>query len=144
MTKRVHTIFCWILAISLVWLPLSVSADASASSTDKNTCHEMNSTMHGHDMSSHSMHSALPSQMAVADNPMHESMMQKGCCDNCDDNCVACNGMTTCVHSSNHVSAIIIFNEVLSLSQNFTLSSIEHIVQYHSQIITPDFRPPIV
>jgi hypothetical protein len=144
MTKRVHTILCWILAISLVWLPLSVSADISMPSIDKNTCHEMNSTMRGHDMSIHSMHSVLSSQMAVADNPMHESMMQKGCCDNCDNNCVACNGMTSCGHSSNHVSAFIIFNRDLSLSQKLTLSSIEYIVQYHSQIITPDFRPPIV
>jgi hypothetical protein len=130
--------------MSLVWLPLSVSADTTISSTNKNNCHEMNSTMRGHDMSTHSMNSAMSSQVAVTDNAMHESMMQKDHCDNCDNDCTSCISMTSCGHSSNHVSACIIFNKDISLSQKNTQSSFEHIVQYHSQIITPDFRPPIV
>lgn len=139
MKKRVHTIVCWILAISLVWLPLSVSADFSLPSTEKNACHEMNSTMPGH-----KMNSAMTGQATAITNSMHKSMMQKGCCDHCDDNCVACGGMTSCGQSSNHVSAFIIFNKDISQSQVLTQSSIEHFVQYHSQIISPDIRPPVV
>ena len=90
MTKRVHTILCWILAMSLTWLPFSVSAEILLSSTDKNSCHEMNSTMPGHDMSVQSMHHAMSSQTAEFDNSMinssmHESMIQKDCCDQCGD-----------------------------------------------------------
>ena len=144
MKKRVHTILCWILAISLVWLPLSVSAGISLSSTEKNTCHEMNSTMPGHNMPAHKMNSTMTGQASVIDNSMRETMMQKGCCDNCDDNCVACIGMTSCGQSSNHVSTIIICNKKISQSQILTQSSIEHFVLYHNQIITPDIRPPIV
>jgi hypothetical protein len=100
--------------------------------------------MRGHNMSAHRMHSAISSQTAVTDNAMHESMMQEGHCDNCDNNCTSCVGMTSCGHSSNHVPVFIIFNKDISLSQKIAQSSIEYIVQYHSQIITPDFRPPIV
>lgn len=130
MTKQVHTILCWVLAISLVWLPLSVSAGISLSSTEKNACHEMSSAMSG--------------QAAVIVNSKHESMMQKGCCDNCDNNCVACTDITRCNQSSNHVLACIVFTKDISLSQKPIQSSIEHFVQYHSQIISPDIRPPIV
>jgi len=144
MSKRIHTILCWILTISLVWLPLSVSADITISSTNKNNCHEMNSTMRGHDMSTHSMNSAMSSQATVTDNAMHESMMQKDHCDNCDNDCTSCNGMASCGHGFNQASACFILNKDISQSQKVTLSSFEHFVQYHSQIITPDFRPPIV
>ena len=139
MIKRVYTILCWILAISLVWLPLSVSAGISLSSTEKSACLEMNSTMPGHEMKS-----VMSGQATAIDNSMHESMMQKGCCGNCENNCVACVGMTSCGQSSNHVSACIIFNKDISLSQKLTTFSIERFVQYHSQIITPDIRPPVV
>lgn len=144
MSKRIHTILCWILAISLVWLPLTVSADTSIFSTIKNNCHEMNSTMRGHDMSTHSMNSAMSSQVAVTDNAMHESMMQKGHCDNCDNDCTSCAAMTSCSHSPNHISAYIIFNKNISLSKRITQFSFEHTVQYLNQIITPDLHPPIV
>ncbi len=130
MIKQVRTILCWVLAISLVWLPLSVSAGISLPSTEKNACHEMNS--------------AMSDQAAVIVNSEHELMMQKGCCDNCDNNCVACTGMTSCGQSSNHVLACIVFNKDISLSQKLIQSSIEHFVQYHSQIISPDIRPPLV
>ena len=126
MTKRVHTILCWILAISLVWLPLSVSADISLPSTEKSTCHEINS--------------AMPGQTAVIDNSIHESMMQKDCCDQCDNNCVACIGMSSCGHNS----PFILFNQYSSQSLPLIQFSTVQSVQYHNQIITPDIRPPIV
>ena len=130
MTKRVHTILCWILAMSLVWLPLSVSADIPQSSTNKDTCHEMNS--------------AMPGQAEVINNSLHESMMQKGCCDQCVDNCVACIGMSSCSNSSNHVSSFILFDQYSSQSLSLIQFSTQHFIQYHNQIITPDIRPPIV
>jgi len=141
MTKRIHIIFCWILTISLVWLPLSVSADFSAPSKDENTCHEMNSTVSGHDMSIHSMHSATSGQTAVTANSMQKPIDQKCCC---DSGCGACVDMTSCGHSSNHISVFIIINRDTSPSHGLSQSSIEQLVQYHNQIITPDFRPPIV
>ncbi len=141
MKKRVHTILCWILAMSLTWLPLAVSADFSPPSTEKNVCHEMSSAMPGHNMSS-----AMNDQVAVSNNSIHESMMQKekDNCDDCESNCAACIGMTSCGQNSNHFSAFIIFNKDVLQSQNLSQASIEHIVQYHNQIISPDFRPPIV
>ena len=144
MKKRVHTILCWILAISLVWLPLSVSADILQSSISKERCHEMNSSMSGHDMSDHSRHSAINNQTATLDNSMHKAMKQKGCCDQCDGSCNGCVGMTSCGHSPNHVSAFILFDQHSSQSIPLIQFSIEQSVQYHNQIITPDFRPPIV
>ena len=153
MTKRVHTILCWILAISLVWLPLSVSADILQSSTNKDACHKMNSAMPmsmlGHNMSDriisdYSRLSAMSGQTAAIDGSMHESMMQKGCCDQCADSCVACTGMASCGHSPNTVSAFILFNRYSSRSLPLFQTSIEQFVQYHNQIITPDIRPPIV
>lgn len=140
MKKRVHTILCWILAISLVWLPLSVSAGISLSSTDKNACHEMNSTT----MPGHKMKSTMSGQVRAINNSMHKSMMQKDCCGHCDNSCVACEGMSSCGHSSNHVTPYILFTQYFFQSLQLASSSIEHLVQYHSQIITPDFRPPIV
>lgn len=91
---------------------------------------------------------------AASDNSMHESMViplsvdksinLNGFCDQCDNDCTGCAGMTSCVHSSNHAPTIITFNKYLSQSLQLTQSSIEPSAQYHSQIITPDFRPPIV
>ena len=130
MTKRAHTILSWILAMSLVWLPLSVSADISQSLTNKDTCHEMNS--------------AMPAQATVVNNSMHESMMQKDCCDQCVDNCVACTGISSCGNGSNHVSAYIQFDQFSSQSHPLIQFSTQHFVQYHNHIITPDIRPPIV
>ncbi len=142
MTKRVHTILCWILAISLVWLPFSVSADYSLSPTKNNTCHKMSSDMAGHGhaaVSDLSMHEPMVMPLS-ADKPMNLN----GLCDQCDNDCTGCIGMTSCVHSSNHAPTIITFNKVLSQSLQLTQSSIGFSAQYHSQIITPDFRPPIV
>ena len=130
MTKRVHTILCWILAMSLVWLPLSVSADISLQSIEKDTCHEMNST--------------VPGQAAVINNSMHKSMMQQGCCDQCADNCDACIGMSSCGHSSNHVSAFVLLEQNSSQSHPLIQFSTQYFAQYHNQIVTPDIRPPIV
>ena len=141
MTKQVHTILCWILALSLVWLPFSVSAEITLSSTVRTTCHEMNSTTTDYDMSIHSMHSAMSVQTVAIDNSMHESMMQKGCCDN---DCIACAGSAPCGHSSNHVSVVILLDQYSSQPHPRIQFPIEQFVQYHNQIITPDIHPPIV
>ena len=135
--------------MSLVWLPFSVSAEILLSSIDKNSCHEMNSTMPGHDMSVQSMYPTMSGQTAEVDDSMinsaiHKSMMKKGCCDHCDNNCIACSGMSSCSHGSHHASPFALstqyFFQPLYLAQSF----IEQFVQYHNQIITPDNRPPVV
>ena len=100
--------------------------------------------MPGHNMPAHKMNSTMTGQATAIDSSTHKSMMQKDCCNNCENNCVACIGMTSCGQSSNHVSGFVIFNKDISLSQKLTQSSIEHFVQYHSQIISPDIRPPVV
>jgi len=163
MIKQVHTILCWILTISLVWLPLTVSADISLSLINKDSCHEMNTTrpmsMPDHDMSvrsrsshsqsRHSMHSVMSAQTtgfddSIMDNAFHTSMQQIACCDQCNDDCAGCAGMTSCGHSLKHVSAFILFKQYASQSLSRIQFSIEQFTQYHNQIITPDFRPPIV
>ncbi len=139
MSKRVHTTICWILAVSLVWLPLSVSAGISLSSIDKNACHEMNSTM-----PDHKMNSAMTDQATAVDSSMQNSMIKKGCCGHCGNNCVACTSNLSCGQNGHHVSPFIIITQYFSKSLQISQSSIEHIVQYHNQIISPDIRPPVV
>ena len=116
--------------MSLIWLPLSVSADISPPSTNKDTCHEINS--------------AMPGQAAVINNSMHESMKQQDCCGQCVDSCVACTGMSSCGHSSNPVLAFILFDKFSSQSLPRSQFSTEQFIQYHNQITAPDIHPPIV
>lgn len=137
MTKRVHTILCWILAISLTWLPFSVSADFSSSQTENEPCHEMSSDRVVRGITT------VSDELVLMALPVEKSMKLKGCCDQCDNNCT-CTGMTSCVHSTNHVPSIIAFNKYFTQSLQFTQSSIESSARYHSRIVTPDFRPPIV
>lgn len=139
MKNRVHTVLCWILAVSLVWLPLSVSAGISLSSTEKNACHEMNLTMSGH-----KMNSAMSGQVTVIDNSMHKSMMRKGCCGHCGNNCAACTSNLSCGQNVHHVSPFIIITQYFFKSLQTSQFPIEYFVQYHSQITTPDIRPPLV
>ena len=142
MTKRAYTIFCWILAISLTWSPFVMSADFSLASTENEPCHEMSSDMAGRSHAAVSDHAMDGSMVMVL--PVEKSMNLKGCCDQCDNDCTGCIGMTSCVHSSNYAPTIIAFDKYFSQSLQFTQSSIEPSAQYHSYIITPDFRPPIV
>ena len=129
MTNRVHTILCWILAISLAWLPVFASAEFSLVSTEKDNCQEMNSLMQ---------------DQTVNNSAMHESTQQKGCCDQCDNNCVACTGLLSCCHSPYHALPFILFTQYSSQFLALIQSSIELFVPYHNQIITPDIRPPVV
>jgi hypothetical protein len=129
MTNRVHTILCWILAISLVWLPLSASADIPLVSTEKDSCHEMNSVLQ---------------DQTVNNSAMNASMLQKDYCDCCENSCVACTGPSSCCHSPNNASPFILFNQYAFQSLPLMQSSIEQFAQYYNQIITPDIRPPVV
>ncbi len=99
--------------------------------------------MSDHNMPGHKMNSVMNDQAAVSISVMHDSMVQKACCDNCDS-CAACIGMSSCGQSSIHVSALVSFNKDILQSQTLSQTTIEHTVQYHNQIISPDFRPPIV
>lgn len=138
MNKRVHTILCWILALSLIWLPLSVLADSPLRSPEKNNCHEMDSTMPGH-----KMEPFMIEHVAVNDSTLHKSMMLKKCCTHCDGGCT-CNKLSSCSHNSNHTSPFIAITQYFSQSLLIAQTLIEYSIQYHNQIITPDFRPPIV
>lgn len=96
------------------------------------------------------MHSVMSAQTtefddSIIDNAIHTSMQQKACCDQCNDDCAECStGLTSCERSLNHVSAFVLFNQYASQSLSRIQFSIEPFIQYHNQIITPDFRPPIV
>jgi len=129
MRKRIHTVLCWLLTISMVWLPFSVTANSYLFSKTTNHCHEMTTTMSDQTVNAHSM---------------DKSVVQKDDCGYCGDNCVACTGMSTCCHSSCHTSAFIKvdlhFVDLILLTQSVS----EYHAQYHNQIITPDIRPPIV
>jgi len=156
MSKRVHTILCWILALSLVWLPLSVSAGFSLQSPEKNHCQKMDSTMPGHKMGStmagHKMDSTMPDHKMASgmiehvanDSIMNKSMRLKKCCGHCKNDCANCTAMSSCIHNSNNSSVFIISNQYFSQIFILAQSSIEQFIQYHNQIITPDIRPPVV
>jgi len=136
--------------MSLIWLPFSVSSDVLLSVTDKDNCHEMSSDydMSVNDLSINSMsdnsgHSVTSAQIVSFDNSkMNHSMQKKKCC--CSDNCVACIGMISCTHSSNHASTFILSNQFFSKSFLSIQIPFQQSVQYRNQIITPDIRPPIV
>ena len=130
MRKRVHTVLCWLLAISMVWLPFSVTANSSLFSKTTHHCHEM--TMNTSD------------QVVTAHSMVDISMLQKDCCGHCGDGCVACTGMSTCSHSSCHSSAFIKIDLHFEHLIQLTQSVAEYLAQYPNQIITPDIRPPIV
>ena len=105
MTKRDHTILCWILAISLTWSPFAMSADFPLTSTENEPCHEMSSDMVVRSITTvgeHAMHESMV--MAL---PVEKTMNLKGCCDECDNDCTGCIGMSSCIHSSNHAPTII-------------------------------------
>jgi len=128
MRKRVHTVLCWLLAISMVWLPFSVPANSSLLSKTSEHCHEMTTTMSNQTVNAHSM---------------DKSMQQKDDCRHCGDSC-DCTSLSTCGHGSCHTSAFIKIDLVfLGLIQP-TQSVSEYHAQYPSQIITPDIRPPII
>ena len=128
MMIRNHTILCCLLAFSLVWLPFTVSADNSLHSTDNDNCQEMHSVMLDH---------------TITDRSMNKSMMQEKCCDCCDHGC-NCIDMSVCSNATGHTSVCIMIDRYLSQSFQMTQSMIEQITQYYSQIILPNFRPPIV
>ena len=128
MVIRNHTILCWLLAFSLVWLPLAVSADNDLHSTDNDNCQEMHSVMRG------------PS---IADHSMNKPMMQKKCCDCCDNGC-NCIDMSACSNATGHTLVCIMLDRNFSQSFQMTQSKLEQITQYFSQTTLPNFRPPIV
>jgi hypothetical protein len=132
MTKRTQIILSWILAISMVWLPLSVSAEVSPPPLQvKDHCHEMSSA---------ATKTSIDSQSAK----VKVVVQEKAYCEHCEDNCKACSGLTSCGHSANHVSPVIIFTQAFSQSLQIVQISIEQTLPYHNWITIPAFRPPVV
>ena len=128
MRKSVCTVLCWLLAVSMVWLPFSVTANSSLFSKTPEHCHEMTSAM---------------SSQTVNAQSTDESMLQKDDCRHCGDSC-DCTSMSTCSNSSYHTSAFIKIDiHFLGFIQPAQSIS-EYHAQYPSQIITPDIRPPII
>jgi len=129
MTKRTQIILSWILAISMVWLPLSVSAEMSLSLPANDHCHEVNFA------AAKTLVDSLSARMVA---------QKKACCEYCGDNCKVCSGLVSCSHSSNHVSPFIIITQSFSQSLQIVQILIEQNLPYHSWITIPAFRPPVV
>jgi len=129
MRKHVHTVLCWLLAASIVWLPFSVSADFSLFSIVSEHCHEMTTVMPGQTANAHSM-----------DMPMQ----QDDDCDHCCDGCMDCASMSNCSHGTNHTSAFIKIDSKLLSPIQPSQSVFEYRAQYPSLITSPDIRPPII
>ncbi len=140
MKNRISTILCWILTVSLVWLPLSVSAGVSLSSlkTDSKHCEEMVT-----DASS-----GLTGQLQKKDisTPalQRHTFNDKGCCHECGSNCSACLAGSSCMHNVSHASPFLIYNRYTFQLVEQARFSIGHHVPYLSQITSPDIRPPVI
>jgi len=129
MTKRTQIILSWILAISMVWLPLSVSAEVLLPLQVKDHCHEMYFA---------AAKTSVDSQSAKV------VVQKKVCCEHCGDSCKVCSGLASCSHSTNHVSPFIIITQSFSQSLQIVQISIEQTLPYHNWITVPAFRPPVV
>lgn len=128
MKSSIHTILCWFLAMSLVWLPLTVSADVLESSLVKHNCHDMSSSMQH------------PMEHAVA---MSNVMVEHESCNACAEDCT-CNEVSQCAHRVSQVMPFIISAQFFSKVVQLTTNAVVHVTQYQSQIISPEYRPPVV
>jgi len=128
MKKPIHTILCWFLAVALVWLPLPASAGTTVSSASTHSCHEMNSVV-GH----HSEDTVTEGHAAA----------ERSCCDHCID-ADSCDDVNTCASRISYNSIFIGLDQNLYHQALLSLTITEHITQYHSQIISPENRPPVV
>jgi len=129
-----NKILCYLLMATLVWLPMSLSAEVMLASFSDSGCHDLNpvTAVSVNHQSKHIV------------NAQEKLMSHKGCCDHCDNNCSNCTGMSSCGHGSNHVSAFIVYSPYLIQSRYLSVSSSEYAIQYLNQIIIPDIRPPVV
>jgi len=127
--------------MSLVWLPFSLSAGFSLSSTKANACHEVKPVISAHaDIVSRSSMKGSMSHLH-SDAVMQKAVSDKTCC---DKNADACASLSLCDHCFTHGVSFILSGSYSVKAHRFTQPSFEQQVQYHSRIITPAIRPPLV
>lgn len=129
MIKQVHIFLCWILAVSLFWLPLTVSASISLSQAAESPCHEMSSSSQMPNMA----HSGM------AERSMTESMDTKNCCDN---DCQHCK--QSCKHCLNDVFSGVLYTPRFMQTASYVQFQADQFVQYFSFYSPPDLQPPVV
>jgi len=127
-TKRNNSILCWLLAVTLAWLPLSVSADASMLSASTTQGHEINSALHGH-AGMHSMEDG--------------AILKKTCCDDCgsSNSCTEISGYN---NKTGEISSFIVMDQNFTQYFQLVQSDTRHPARYHSLTSGPNIRPPIV
>ncbi len=81
------------------------------------------------------MTSTMTGQATAVDDVNHHSKVEKGCC-------VDYTISSSCGHAE-QVSLFKIVTKYFFKSINISHFSNDNLVQYHSQIIPPDIRPPI-
>ncbi len=138
MTLQSRTFLCWMLAISLIWLPFSVSADIQTSSKAGHNCHDADSVMTMHAMTVPAVAKNIP----MKGMSMSDTQMSGSCCDHCDDG-ISCATMMSCGISATHVTFITAFSPDAVDVEGISQFLIDRFLRYQSHIITPDIRPPV-
>lgn len=160
MVKPYRIILCWILTLSLVWLPLSSSAAFSGQTiTSQSESGEHCEYMQAHKASaqikmSGKMSSMLHHQSAVSSNIIlqqtlannlasHELISHKSCCDDCKSHC-QCQNKSACGNITEHQIIFILSAGVHRLIEQAVKAPVSSFAHFTAQIISPDIRPPIV
>jgi hypothetical protein len=131
MKSYTRTILCWILTISLVWLPLTAQANFSQSEMGKDSCHEMMSVESSHIDKTVAMNDFSKNKVVASHN-----------CNHCDESCDC--DTNVCTHPISHTFSFIVSNQYFYHHVHSGLVQAEHTTLYHSQIVSPNFRPPVV
>ena len=132
-----YNILCYLIAISLVMLPFSVSSETSLSFLNQVPCHAMSVNGSVHVMSEHVMDSAIMKHFADG-----ASIAQMDSCDCCGDNC-SCSGMSGCGDNADHAPVFIIIGQHYEHPLELSKLIINPPVLSHINITLPAFRPPI-
>lgn len=85
------------------------------------------------------MQNHAASRVSMDEASMDEAMVQK----NCNDGCT-CNDISMCGYKTSNASPFIVFDQNFKILTESVPPPVEQLVQYRSQITTPDIHPPIV
>ncbi len=168
MVNPYRTILCWMLALSLAWLPLSSSAAISSQFSSGEHCEHgqlqaktETSMLYSHMLSSHmnmtehlvgkkvgNMTSNMPGMMHHQSDRSTNTLTQqftlhKPCCDDCKNNC-QCQNQAACGNAAGHHMSFLLSGSLIRLNQSVDTVSVAVSGYFSNQIISPDLRPPIV
>lgn len=124
-----RTIICWLLAITLAWLPLTASAEVSTLSTSSAPCHE----------TSADSHKKAPELVSI----VHSSTFKSTCCNDCGD-CNSSTEISGCNSKTGQIPSFIVTDKNITQYLQLIQTDTKQPAQYHSLTSSPDIRPPIV